>query len=68
MKNACHPHSTNNKVVDLALLWLWLRWAAVALIRPLAWELSYASGAALQRKKKKKKKRKDQWEKDSFKG
>ena len=28
--------------------------AAVALIRPLAWELSYAMGAALKRPKKKK--------------
>ena len=28
---------------DLALLWLWRRLAAVALIRPLAWELPYAS-------------------------
>ena len=28
-------------VWDLVLLWLWLGWAAVALIRPLAWELPY---------------------------
>ena len=27
---------------DPALLWLWLRLAAEALIRPLAWELPYA--------------------------
>ena len=39
-------------VKDLALLWLWL--AAVALIRPLAWEPSYTSGVALKSKKKKK--------------
>ena len=36
----------------LALLWLWL--AAAALIRPLAWELPHAAGAALERKKRKK--------------
>ena len=45
-------------VKDLALLWLWRRPAAVALIRPLAWEPPYASGAALERQKKKKKKKK----------
>ena len=33
--------------LDLALLWLWRRWAAVALIRPLAWERPYATGVAL---------------------
>ena len=32
---------------DLTLLWLWCRPAAAALIRPLAWEFSYASGTAL---------------------
>ena len=32
---------------------LWHRLAAVAPIRPLAWELPYAMGAALKRKKKK---------------
>ena len=36
---------------DPALLWLWCRPAAAALIRPLAWELLYATGAALKRKK-----------------
>ena len=39
---------------DLALLWLWCRLAAVAPIGPLAWELLYASGAAVKSKKKKK--------------
>ena len=34
---------------------LWCRQAAVGLIRPLAWELPYATGVALKRKKKKKK-------------
>ena len=37
---------------DLVLLWLWRRLAAVALVRPLAWELPYAVGAALKEKKK----------------
>ena len=40
-------------VKDLALLWH--RPAAVALIRPLAWEPPYAEGATLKRPKKKKK-------------
>ena len=40
------------------ILWLWHRPAAVALIRPLAWELPYAVGAALKKKKKKKRKEK----------
>ena len=40
---------------DPALLWLWHRPAAVALIRPLAWETPYAAGVALKRKKKSKK-------------
>ena len=37
--------------LDLVLLWLWRRPAAVAPIRPLAWELPYASGVALKKKK-----------------
>ena len=40
---------------DLALLGLWHRPAAVALIGPLAWEPPYAAGAALKRPKKKQK-------------
>ena len=47
----------NQWVRDLALLWLWLRPAAVAPIRPLAWELPFATPAALKKKKKKKKKK-----------
>ena len=39
---------------DPALLWLWRRLAAVALIQPLAWELPYAAVAALKSKKEKK--------------
>ena len=44
---------------DLTLLWLWLwcRLAAAAPIQPLAWEIPYATGAALKRKSKKKKKK-----------
>ena len=34
------------------LLWLWHRLAAVALIRPLAWELPHATRAALKREEK----------------
>ena len=40
---------------DLALLWLWCRPAAVALIEPLAWDPPYATDAALKSRKKKKK-------------
>ena len=40
---------------DLALLWLWCRPAAEALIRLLAWELPDASGVALKKEKKKEK-------------
>ena len=35
--------------LDLVWLWLWHRLAAAAPIRPLAWELSYATGATLKR-------------------
>ena len=38
--------------LDLVLLWLWHRPAAAALIRPLAWQLLYASGGALKEKTK----------------
>ena len=40
-------------VKDLALLWLWRGLAAVALIRPLAWEPPLATGVALKRQKDK---------------
>ena len=43
---------------DPMLQWLWHRPAATALIRPLAWELPYATGTAPKSKKKKKKKKK----------
>jgi len=42
--------------LDPALLWLWHRLAAAALIRPLAWELPYATGAAVKKIKKRKRK------------
>ena len=35
-------------------MWLWHRLAAVAPIRPLAWEPPHATGLDLKRKKKKK--------------
>jgi len=35
---------------DLALLWLWGRPTAAALIQSLAWELPYAAGVALKSK------------------
>ena len=38
---------------SLALLWLWCRPAAVAPVRPLAWEPPYAADAALKSQKKK---------------
>ena len=41
--------------LGLALLWLWCRPAAVALLCPLAWERPYAVGAVLKRQKKKRK-------------
>ena len=41
---------------DLVLLWFWCRLAAIAPIRPLAWEPPYAICLALKRQKKKKKK------------
>ena len=53
--NCCIGH---RHVSGLDLVWLWNRSAAVALIRPLAWELPYAAGVALKTKKKKKKKTK----------
>ena len=45
-------------IVDLALPWLCLWLAAVALITPLAWEPPYAAGMALKKKKKKMKQKK----------
>ena len=39
---------------DPALLWLWRRPAATALITPLGWEPPYAAGAALEKTKREK--------------
>ena len=47
--------------LDLALLWLWRRVAAVALIKPLAWEPPYAMKVALKSRKKKKKEEEGLW-------
>ena len=44
-------------VKDPALLWLWCRPVATALIRLRAWEPPYATGAALKRQKRPKKKK-----------
>ena len=35
--------------LDLELLWLWHRPAAIAPIGPLAWELPYVVGVALKK-------------------
>ena len=42
---------------DPALLWLWRRLVAAAPIQPLAWEPSYAAGAAQEIPKKEKRKK-----------
>ena len=47
---------------DPALLWLWRRPAATAPIRPLAWEPSYAVGAALEKAKRHTKNRNEKGE------
>ena len=39
-------------VKDPVLLWLWCKPAAVALIRPLAWDSPHAVGVDLKKKKK----------------
>ena len=39
-------------MLDLVMLWLWWRLAAVALIRPLAWEPLYAAGTVLIKRQK----------------
>ena len=52
--------------LDLALLWLWCRPAAVALLQPLAWNwlchMPYATHVALKAKKKKKKEEEEEGE------
>ena len=41
---------------DPMLLWIWRRPAATAPIRPLAWEIPYAMGAALEKAKRQERK------------
>ena len=53
---------------DPALLCLWHRVAAEALIQPLAWELLYATRAALRKKEKKEKKKEGRKEENKEKG
>ena len=48
------------RVKDLALLWLWRRPVAAALIRPLAWEPPYATGVAVKRQTDRQKGRKEE--------
>ena len=45
---------------DPPLLWLWCRLIATAPIQPLAWELLYATSAALKKTHQKKKKKNPQ--------
>ena len=40
------------RVKDPLFLWLWHSLAAAVPIRPLVWELPYATGAAVKRKKR----------------
>ena len=50
-ENEINCNEVSRLGLDLVLLWLWYRPAAVALIRSLAWELPYATGAVLKSKK-----------------
>ena len=50
--------------LDPALLLLWHRLAAVALIRPLAWEIPHATSCGPKKAKKKKKERDRQIERE----
>ena len=61
---AARPNESRLNAVDIiqhgsdpALLWLWRRLAATALIIPLSWEPPYAMGAALEKTKRQKKKK-----------
>ena len=49
--------------LDPPLLWLWRRPAAIALIRPLAWEPPYAEGRGPRKGKKTKQKQKQKQKK-----
>ena len=50
--------------LDTQLLWLWHRPVATALIRPLAWEPLYDTGAALEKAKRQKKLKKNERERN----
>ena len=50
--------------LDPALLWLWCRLAAIALIQPLPGKPPYAVDAALKKTKRQKKKKKNIEEKE----
>ena len=56
IQSCCELLCRSQTRLDPALLWLWRRPAAVALIRPLAWKPPYDVGVALKRTKDQKKK------------
>ena len=60
-RGVVHRHGS-----DLALLWLWHRLAATALIRPLAWEPPYAADATLKKKRQQQKIPKSAMRKQQF--
>ena len=56
IQHCCELWCRYRRDSDLALLWLWHKLAATALIRPLAREPPYAAGVALKKRQKKKRK------------
>ena len=50
--HCCELWCRSQRRLDMMLLWLWYRLAAVAPIGPLAWEPPYVLGMALKSKKK----------------
>ena len=56
-ENAGSIPGLSHWVKDSALLWLWHRPVATALIRPLTWEPPYATGAAIKKERKKERER-----------
>ena len=51
IQHCCELWCRLQKPLNPTLLWLWRRLVAAAQIRPLAWELPYAMGAAFKKKK-----------------